>query len=89
MPPADEEGLGQLEATLQQVVAARPIKTKLREGARHGQYGNDLNGSLEKAVLAGVITNDERQCLLDAEAARLATIQVDVFDPDTYRGLRG
>ncbi|MBT5456898.1 MAG: acyl-CoA dehydrogenase, partial [Rhodospirillaceae bacterium] len=88
IPPAQEEGLGRLEATLQKIVATQPIKNKLREGAREGKNGNDLNGSLDQAIAAGVITSDERDQLRDAEAARLATIQVDAFDPESYDGLR-
>ena len=88
IPPAQEEGLGRLEATLRQVVAAQPIRTKFRESARAGNHGTDLNGSLDKAIEAGVITSEERDTLLRAERARLDTIQVDVFDPETYSGLR-
>src|SRR5690606_3607219 len=88
IPPAQEEGLGRLEATLKKVVAAQPIKARLRESARRGGHGADLNGSLDAAVAAGVISEEERDTLLDAEAARLAAIQVDVFDPDIYRHLR-
>ncbi len=88
MPPAQEEGLGRLDATLQKIIAAQPIKTKFRESARTGDHGTDLNGSLDKAIEAGVITSDERDQLLSAERARLETIQVDVFDPETYHGLR-
>ena len=87
-PPAQEEGLGRLDATLQKIVAAQPIKTKFRESAQTGAHGTDLNGSLDVAIGAGVITSEERDQLLSAERARLETIQVDVFDPDTYLGLR-
>ena len=49
--------------------------------------GADLNGSLDVAIGAGVITSGERDQLWSAERTRLETIQVDVFDPDTYAGL--
>ena len=88
VPPAQEEGLGRLEATLQKIIAAQPIRTKFRESAQTGKHGTDLDGSLDEAIEAGVITSDERDQLLGAEQARLETIQVDVFDPETYRGLR-
>jgi acyl-CoA dehydrogenase len=88
IPPAQEEGLGRLEATLQKINEAQPIKTKFRESAQTGKHGTDLNGSLDKAIEAGAITREEKDQLLGAEKARLETIQVDVFDPDTYLGLR-
>ena len=88
VPPAQEEGLGRLEATLQKIVASQSIRDKLRDGARQAKNGTELNGSLEQAMEAGIITGDERDQLLDAEAARLATIQVDVFDPETYKSLK-
>ncbi len=84
VPSAQEDGLGRLEATLKKVVSARPIKAKLRDAARKG-----ANGSLEDAVAGGVITCEERQRLLDADAARNEAIQVDAFDPKSYRNLRG
>jgi acyl-CoA dehydrogenase len=91
LPPAQDEGLGRLEATLMKIVATQPIREKLREGERQGKHGGEDSGSkagLDPATDAGIITSDERDQLLDAEAARLATIQVDVFDPDTYHQLR-
>jgi acyl-CoA dehydrogenase len=88
IPPAQEEGLGRLEATLKKVTATQPIKTKFRESAQTGKHGTDLNGSLDLAIEAGAITKEEKDELLGAEKARLETIQVDVFDPDTYLGLR-
>ncbi len=83
VPSAQEDGLGRLETTLKKVVSARPIKAKLRDAARNG-----ANGSLEDAVANGVITCEERQRLLDADAARNEAIQVDVFDSESYRNLR-
>jgi acyl-CoA dehydrogenase len=88
IPPDHEEGLGRLEATLQKIVASQPTRDKLREGARQGNNCASLNSSLTQAIEAGVITADERAQLLDAEKARLATIQVDVFDAETYGVLK-
>jgi acyl-CoA dehydrogenase len=88
IPSAQEEGLGRLEATLRQVNDTQSIKDRFKESARTGKHGTDLNGSLEKAVEAGAITREEKDELLSAEKARLETIQVDVFEPDTYLGLR-
>ena len=85
VPSAPEEGLGELEATLKKVVAARPVVAKLRQHVSNGLK----NGSLDRAVEAGIITGEELQCLIEADAARDATIQVDFFEPDAYHGLKG
>ena len=90
--PAQEKGLGRFYTTLQKIVASQQIKTKFRESAQTGKHGTDLDASLDVATGAGVINSEERDQLLSAERARPETIhetiQVDVFDPETYAGLR-
>ena len=44
---------------------------------------------LDQALEAGIITGDERQQVLDADVIRDEVIQVDSFDPETFRSLRG
>jgi len=85
VPSGPEAGLGDLEATLKKVVAARPVIAKLSRHMRNGPKGGDL----DTAVETGLITCQERQCLMEADAAREAAIQVDVFDPETYHALKG
>jgi len=87
-PPAQEEGLGRLDATLQKIVASQSIKTKFHESARTDKHGTGFDGGLDIGIGAGVIISEERDQILSAERARLETIQVDVFDPDNYAGLR-
>ncbi len=41
-----------------------------------------------RAVEAGIITGEEHQQVLDADEIRDEVIQVDSFDPETYRGGR-
>jgi len=43
---------------------------------------------LDPAVAAGVITEEERQQVLDADVIRDEVIQVDAFDPEIFRSLR-
>ena len=44
---------------------------------------------LDQAVDVGVITGEERQRVVDADVIRDEVIQVDSFDPEAYRSLRG
>ena len=80
LPPADEEGLGKLEAALEVVVAVRPIEQKLRDAVRAGTLRKaPVATLLDDAVRAGVISADERAALGRAEAARDEVVQVDAF----------
>ncbi len=80
LPDAQEPGLGALEAALAKVVAAKPVRKKLREATKAGKLerGRELT-QLEAAVAAGVISEDEATQLRDAAGAREDVIQVDAF----------
>ena len=88
-PPAHEPGLGKLEAALEKAVAAHAVETKIRDAVRSGLLdrapGDEL---LELALDARIITEDERQTVLDADEARAEVIEVDAFDPETFLTLR-
>ncbi|MDP6389976.1 MAG: acyl-CoA dehydrogenase [Alphaproteobacteria bacterium] len=90
IPASQEEGLGRLEATLEKVVRAQPARQKVRTAARDG----GLDGATEEAqasdaVAKGIITKEEYTLLGEATTARFEAIQVDAFDPETYRSLKG
>jgi len=88
VPPADEVGLGALEAALDKAVRAIPVETKLRDAVRAGQLDRAPGYMLDEMGLkAGVITQDEYQTLQDAEAARNEVIAVDAFDAETFKTL--
>ncbi len=44
---------------------------------------------LERSLAAGVVSEEERQQVLDADEIRNEVIRVDAFDPETFRSLRG
>lgn len=88
VPSAPEEGLGNLEAAFDQIVAARPTGKKVKQAVRSGKIDADSD-VIEAAINAGIISAQEGQALSDADVARRQVIQVDVFDPDTYRQLKG
>ncbi|WP_109125183.1 acyl-CoA dehydrogenase [Dyella sp. C11] len=89
VPGPTEPGLGQLEAALDKAVRALPVETKLRDAIRAGQLDRAAGSELgERALAAGIITQAEYDALSEADEARDAVVQVDAFDPDTYRQLR-
>ena len=89
VPPAEEDGLGVLEFALAKVVEVQSIKTKLRDAMRDGRLEGIAVEDLAAAVSAGIVTDAERRSLEEADAARNAAIQVDVFEPDVYYSLKG
>jgi acyl-CoA dehydrogenase len=90
IPDAAEDGLGRLEAALSQVVAAQGGRDAVRAAVRRGILESAPDDTLiDRAVSLGIINDDERRRLDEAEAARDAVIQVDSFDPQTYIGLKG
>ncbi|HET9031654.1 MAG TPA: acyl-CoA dehydrogenase [Dokdonella sp.] len=88
LPPADQPGLGTLEAALDKAVGALPIETKLRDAVRAGNLDRAPGHMLDDLGLAaGVITQDEYDRLNDARDARNEVIQVDAYDPEVYKTL--
>lgn len=89
VPPADEPGLGRLEHALNHAVAALAVETKIRDAVRAGRLdrapGDELLGM---AVEAGIISEEERQQVLEADEVRNEVIQVDSFDPADFSSLR-
>lgn len=89
VPGPDEPGLGALEAALDKAVRALPVETKLRDAVRAGRLDRGAKDELdERARAAGIISREEYAALNEAAAARDAVVQVDAFDPATYRQLR-
>lgn len=89
IPPADEVGLGRLEAALRKAIEALPVEAKLRAAVRKGVLERAPGEAMAKAAFAaGVISETEVEALHAADAAREEVIQVDVFDAIGYRGLR-
>ena len=89
VPPPGEPGLGALEAALDKAVRAIPIETKLRDAVRAGALDRAPGYMLDDlALAAGVISRAEYELLNDARDARDEVIQVDAFDPETFKTLR-
>ncbi len=66
------------------------MEKKTRDAVRAGRLDKAPGDvPLDQAVAAGIITGDERQQVVDADIVRDEVIQVDSFDPATFRTLRG
>ncbi|MFI4969748.1 MAG: acyl-CoA dehydrogenase domain-containing protein, partial [Lysobacterales bacterium] len=88
VPPADDPGLGALEAALDKAVRAIPIETKLRDAVRAGRLDRAPGYMLDDlGVAAGVISGAEYDLLNEARDARDEVIAVDAFDAQTYKTL--
>ncbi len=77
-----ENVLGQLEQTLEDIIACEPIFDKIcRElGEKLPFYNLDIVA--EKGLSANIINQDEADLLIATEVARKAAINVDDFDSD-------
>jgi len=90
VPPAQEDGLGALEAALAATLETNPLRARIREAIRAGRLEPEPAETLPaRAAEAGVIDDDERARLEAAEAIRDAVVQVDAFAPEAYAALKG
>ncbi len=90
VPPPDEPGLGRLDAALDQALAALAVEAKIRDAIRAGILDKAPGDILLDAALeAGIITEDERRQVLEADEVRDEVIQVDSFSREDFLTLRG
>jgi len=90
IPDGDEQGLGKLEAALSKVIAAKDDRDVLKAAVRQGTLDAAPKATqIERAFIAGLIDTAAKTRLTTAEQARDDVIQVDVFDPKTFAGLKG
>ncbi|MCB9916047.1 MAG: acyl-CoA dehydrogenase [Planctomycetes bacterium] len=80
VPPATEPGLGALEDALTKVLAAQPVRAKLKDLVREGKLERAREAAqVEAALAAGHLSEAEADCWRAAAAAREDVIQVDAF----------
>ncbi len=84
VPRSENEAMGQLQRAFALVSQADPAARRVSRAAKAGKLrgGADL---LPSAVRAGIISEEEAELIVRAEALRWEAIQVDAFDLDTYR----
>ena len=86
IPPANEPGLGFMEAALDKAVDALAVEAKIRDAVRAGRIDKAPGDELvDRAVEAGIISEDERRRIRAADDAREEAIRVDAFDPRDRR----
>ena len=70
-------------------VAALAVETKIRDAVRAGRLDRAAGDVLlEQAATAGIITESERQQVIEADEVRDEVIQVDSFSPEVFPSLR-
>ncbi|MFK7742854.1 MAG: acyl-CoA dehydrogenase [Planctomycetota bacterium] len=85
VPADDTSALGRLEAALRLCGDAEPIFKKLKDAVRQGRLPKARPAQLlDQAVEAGIVSNDERNVVKKAEAARSEAIAVDSFTLEEY-----
>jgi acyl-CoA dehydrogenase len=77
----DKTKLGQMEIALQKIIAVEPIERRVQEALKEGRLsGYRYEEHVVSAEKVGVITADEAQELLSANALRDEVIAVDSFE---------
>jgi acyl-CoA dehydrogenase len=89
LPPAEEVGLGRLEAALRKAKPALAVEAKLRRAVAEGKLDKAPGDALAASALkAGILTVEEIAQLKAADEAREEAIRVDAFDPKDFAELR-
>jgi acyl-CoA dehydrogenase len=89
IPSPEEPGLGRLEAALDHAVAAIQVETRVRDAVRAGRLDKAPGELLlQHAVWAGVIAAADLETVHEAKEIQDEVIQVDAFDPATFKTLR-
>ncbi len=86
VPGADDPGLGRLERALHLTLSVEPLRKKLRDAQKSRLLPKDgENEILDEAVKKNILSNAERDRVLEAWSARDDAIQVDDYSPAAYR----
>jgi acyl-CoA dehydrogenase len=86
VPGPSDPALGRLERALHLTLSVEPLRKKLRDAQKARLLARDgENEILDEAVKKNVLSNAERDRVLEAWAARDDAIQVDDYAPDAYR----
>lgn len=90
IPEGEAEGLSALEAALSAITAAQEARQAVRDAVKQGRLPADPADSLtERAEAAGLIDQEDRLRIENADRQRDAVIQVNAYDPELYRDLKG
>ncbi|CCG86312.1 acyl-CoA dehydrogenase FadE [Erwinia piriflorinigrans] len=81
LTPSEHNPAGQLEAALQDVIAAEAIHDRLCQQQKKHLSFTRLDALAAKGLQEQWITQEEADILIQAEASRLRSINVDEFEP--------
>jgi acyl-CoA dehydrogenase len=85
IPKDPTEALGRLEQAYDKIIEAKPIEKKVKKAIRASTLPKKpVYALLDEAVKAGVITEEEKTVIADAEKLRYDAIQVDSFTQEEY-----
>lgn len=85
VPKDPKSALGRLEHALQLCTNAEPVMRKLKDAVKAGRLPKARPAQLlDQATEANIISNDERELVQQAEAARAEAIAVDSFTLKEY-----
>ncbi|WP_245411397.1 acyl-CoA dehydrogenase [Pleionea mediterranea] len=81
---SDDDAAGRIENAFKKVLATAPIEKTLRKAMKDGSLtqSRTREETVKTAVAAGILTQEEADQYLDAEAARLDAIQVDDYSKE-------
>ncbi len=81
---SEDHPTGKIESAFHKILAAAPVEKLLRKAMKEGQISGkgSLQENVDMAVAAGLISQEEANLYLEAEAARLDAIQVDDYSKE-------
>jgi hypothetical protein len=81
---SDDDPAGRIENAFKKILAAAPVEKALRNAMKEGKLtsARTIQETVETAVAAGIITQEEANLYLAAEAARDDAIQVDDYSKE-------
>jgi len=88
IPQDPDDPVAAIESALAATILAEPIEAKLNAAIKEGRLGgavapgSGIDVAAERAVAAGIISEDERQTLVRQRALVQQVIRVDDFDQD-------
>jgi len=85
----DDDVTGRVELAFKKVLAADQVRYKLRKAMKTKELDKSLTNMerIEQAIEKGIINDEEKQILTDAETARMDVIQVDDYSNDQISGV--
>lgn len=85
--PESDRGAGRLRRAFRLDAEAQPLRKRLHEAVKAGRVAaGEPEAMVAAAEKEGVLTAEETRLLRDAEAAKLAAVEVDHFTPEEFFG---